>query len=514
MDLKFEFRNIEQEIYFFHLQRNGCFSGGFNNGKTYVACQRALLHLLTFNNYRMAICRKVYKQLRATTMQTFFKICPKEFIFRHDEQFGITILYNGSVIYWMHLDTLDEGDAKGLEINSLLIDQAEDTEENIVMIMDARVGRWDGAVVPQRLLDQYPNWPKDDFGRPRVNNYVDILCNPFESGEFHWIYRWYHPDSYEKDPNYFFIERETDDRLGDPHTMAQMKKRDAEWIETYYKGKWGKSKSQIHFISPLSLIDPDKTDKTLFDEFVHLLRTKANIYRILDHGDTAPTCCTWWAALKYKTPNKDGAMVWNDIHVCFQEYYVPGELISFHRQNIFDLSEDLNISGDFADPAIFKTSSQKNGMQWSVAQEYYDEDEIQAPAFHWIAADNNEFATRNRINELLRPVQRIIHPITKVSPAPQLYFIKRSNSYPYGAHRAIIETQSQRRELTGSYNGKSIYSDDRDESIVDHAYDTVRYYVAQHNKGFVEKQKEPPQRSFARYNKLFKEAQRQGLING
>src|SRR5262245_16560028 len=123
MDLKFQFRNKEQEVFFFHLERNACFSGGFNNGKTFVACQRAVLHLLTFENYRMAICRKVYKQLRATTMQTFFKILPKELIFRHDEQFGITILWNGSVIYWMHLDTLDEGDAKGLEINSLLIDQ-------------------------------------------------------------------------------------------------------------------------------------------------------------------------------------------------------------------------------------------------------------------------------------------------------------------------------------------------------------------------------------------------------
>lgn len=462
----------------------------------------------------MAICRKVYKQLRATTMQTFFKVCPKDLIFRHDEQFGITILWNGSLIYWMHLDTLDEGDAKGLEINSLLVDQAEETEENIIMIMDARIGRWDGAVVPKRLLLAYPNWPTDDFGRPRVPNYSDVLCNPFESGEFHWIYRWYHPDSIERDPNYFYIERETDDRLGDPHTMAQMKKRDAEWIETYYKGKWGKSKAQIHYIDPLCIIDPDKIDPTIFNEFLNLLKTKANIYRILDHGDSAPTCCTWWAALKYKVANKDGVIVNNDIHVCFQEYYVPGELISFHRHSITDLSEGLNISGDFADPAIFKKTSQKDGGFWSTAQEYYDEEELDAPPIHWTPADNNEFATRNRINELLRPDRRIVHPISKVNPAPQIYFIKRTVNYPYGCHKVILETTSQRRELVGTYNGKSLYSDDRDESVTDHAYDTLRYYVAQHNKGFIEKQKAPPIRSFARYNKIYKEARRQGLING
>jgi len=514
LDLKFEFRNIEQEVYFYHTERNGCFSGGFNNGKTYVACQRALLNLLTFENYRMAICRKVYKNLRATTMQTFFKVCPRELIYRHDEQFGVTILWNQSLIYWMHLDTLDEGDARGLEINSLLVDQAEEVEENLIMIMDARIGRWDGAKVPQRLLDQYPNWPRNDFGVPRVPNYSDILCNPFESGEFHWIYRWYHPDSYEKDPSYFFIERETDDRLGDPLTMAQMKKRDEEWQTTYYKGQWGKSKSQIHLVTPASVIDPDKVDPVTFDQFLQIVRNHGNIYRILDHGDTSPTCCTWWSALKYKIPVSGGPSLWNEIHVCFQEYYVPGELISVHRQNIFDLSQGLSISADYADPQIFKESAQKGGAMWSVAKEYFDEDEITAPPLHWIPADNNEFATRNRINELLKPSSRVFHPITRANPAPQIYFIKRTHSYPVGANRIIIETGSQRRELVGSLNGKSIYSDDRDESIVDHAYDTLRYYVGQHNKGFVEKDRIPPQRSFARYNKLIRQIKRQGLMNG
>jgi len=507
--LVFQFRNVEQEIFFYHLQRNGCFSGGFNNGKTYVACQRALLHLLTFENYRMAIARKVYKNLRATTMQTFFKICPKDFVYKHDEQFGVTVLLNGSLVYWMHLDTFDEGDAKGLEINSLLVDQAEEVEESIIMVMDARIGRWDGAKVPQKLLEQNPDWPTDDFGRYRVPNYSDILCNPFESGEFHWIYRWYHPDSVEKNKDYFFIERETDDRLGDPHTMAQMKSRDEEWITTYYEGKWGKSKSQIHYVHPLSVIDTEKTPPEKIEFLLNLIKTKGNLYRILDHGEQSPTCCTWWAALKLRINN-----IWNELHICFQEYYMPNAVISVHRQNISDLTEGLIISGDFADPQIFKKENQKNGGFWSVAQEYYDEDEISAPPINWLPADNNELATRNRINELLKPNERNFHPITHESPAPVIYFIKRSPKYLWGCFHVITQTQSQRRELVGSLNGKSIYSDNRDRNIVDHAYDTLRYYISQHNKGMIDKVQEPPRRSFARYNKFLRASKSLGYING
>ncbi len=103
MNIDIQFRNEAQQDFYWHRERNGLFDGGFNNGKSYVGCQRAFTHLMTFPNYGMVIGRQEYKVLKATTMKTFFKICPNELIHTHDKQDGYTVLKNGSFIYWMHL---------------------------------------------------------------------------------------------------------------------------------------------------------------------------------------------------------------------------------------------------------------------------------------------------------------------------------------------------------------------------------------------------------------------------
>jgi len=510
--VNFRFRNIEQEIFFWSQARNSAFSGGFNNGKTYVACQRKFLFQATFENYRYAVARRKYKNLRTTTMQTYFKICPKDFIFRHDEQNGFTILKNKSLTYWMHLDTFDEEDVRGLEVNSVLIDQAEEIDEAIVIVMDARVGRWDGAKVPEHLLLQltpkdylkenmerdeildaiqkYSLWPRNAFGDTfLVPNHFDVLCNPDEAGELHWIYRWYHPNSLERKTEYFYIERETDDRLGDAATMQSMKSRDEEWVDTYYKGTWGASKAQIHKIDPLSYISFKEYGSEKVFELIEKIRARAAIFRVLDHGETGITCCTWWAA-------------YGNIHICLLEYYISNTLISANRQNIHDITEThkLEVYYNLADPDIFKFHSQKEGAHTRVSDAYLDVDLCDAPTISWQPADNNELATRDRINEFLTLNEKYKHPITGESPAPRIFYVLRDAEFwPYGCDKVISQTKMQRRKLLGSDNGKNIYSIERDDTIVDHAYDTKRYYVAHHAKGLAPIKRKPPRMSFQYY---------------
>jgi hypothetical protein len=273
-----------------------------------------------------------------------------------------------------------------------------------------------------------------------------LLCNP--DTQFHYIFRKFHPDSLERRTNYFYTEGAWDAGLGSSETYSEALKQDEEWVVKYVRGQWGISNAQIHTLPSASLLE-------FSDELFEKIKRKGNLFRVLDHGDASPTCCLWFAAI-------DG------IFICYREYYVPSQPISYHRKAIRDLSGDEVYSGNFADPQIFKKTAQKDGGFWTVADEYGDL-KLDSPPLHWIPADNNEHATRNRINELLKRVS--------------IQFIKKSGDYPNGCFHAINELQSQRRKSLGYMYGKQIFCDDREESVADHAYDCIRYFVAMHGSG-------------------------------
>lgn len=524
MNINLNFRNIEQETFFYSRFRNNEFDGAFANGKSYVGCMRAFTHLSLFNCYAVAIARQEYKALRQTTMKTFFKICTNDLIQKHDEQAGYTVLVNRSFIYWLHLDAYDEQDLRGLEINSALIDQAEEIVEPIYNILDSRIGRWDKATVPLWLLRSqltgedfelsnkiekdkpkeldafiqrrslWPRHPK--WGHFLVPNFMDVLCNIANDEEFHWTYRYYNNASYEKKPDHFYIHREMDQSLNDERTYQQMLLRDNEWVNKYVKGIRGTGGASIHKIHELSIINPKDYTEEEFNKFIETLRSKGALYRILDHAETGITVCSWLAIL-------------NGLHIFYREYYAERKLISQNRKAIHELSQDEEYMDDFADPQIFKKTQQsisgsKSGF-WTVAMEYSDTEEItDAPPINWAPADNNEYATRNRLNELLTPNAKHFHPITKVSPAPGIFFVKKSPSFLHGMQEMIIQIKSQRRLLLGSDNGKNLYSEERDPKIADDAYDTARYGVAMHNLGKNEPKRKVKRNTFEYYNQILK----------
>lgn len=432
----------------------------------------------------MAIARQTLADLKKTTMQTFFKICPKELLLRHNEQDGFTEFINKSVIYWLHLDKVDESTLRGLEINSALVDQAEETEEKVYDVLDGRIGRWDNAEIPEALLNHFPDgWPSNPkTGKLLAPSYHMLLCNP--DTQFHYIYRKYHPQSLERRGNYFYVEGEWDAGLGSSETYAEALKHDEEWVAKYVKGQWGLSNAQIHTLPGAALVEYS-------EELVEKILRKGNLFRILDHGDASPTCCLWFAVL-------DG------VYICYREYYTPNQPISYHRKAISELSGDEKYSGNYADPQIFKKTAQKDGGFWTTALEYLDT-KIEAPPLNWIPADNNEFATRNRINELLKTRRTLNTNLTdpsKTLEVPGICFIKRSADYPNGAYHAINELQSQRRKSLGYVDGKQIFCDDREDSIADHAYDCVRYFTAMHGSGRAVEKRTAPRNSFKWYKMM------------
>jgi hypothetical protein len=383
-------------------------------------------------------------------------------------------LINGSEVLWMNLKEFDDGMIRGLEVNSALVDQAEEISEEVYIKLSARVGRWDRAVVPDFLLQQDPKWPiAQNTGKPRVPAYNMILCNP--DSELHWIYRRFHPDSEEFQNrfhrNHVMIQGASTTATLDEELLDEMMSNEQDWVDRFVLGKWGISGGSIHNVRDESLLcigEPPLGFKGVQadESFLNTILTKGNLYRVLDHGDYSPTCCLWFAS-------------YQNVHICYREYYKPNALISQHRSEISSLSGKESYIKNLCDPAMAKKVMQKYGGNWSQMDEYADP-KIEAPPIYFTEADNNELATRNRISEYLRPSANIMHPIKREMGGNKLYFIVRSPDYPNGCYHSVQQLKAQRRMKVGTVDGKEVYSDERDAKIADHGYDPIRYYVADH----------------------------------
>ena len=178
-----------------------CCSGGFGAAKTWALCLKALWLSDTFPNNRGLIGRKVWEELKHTTMSTFFKICPPILYAkgRRSDSEKILQLNNGSEILWAHLDDPEtENVIRGLEINWFIIDQCEQIAEELFTLLLSRLGRWDKCEVPEWVIEQHGGkkawlWHNPVTGEPIPPVYPMIACNP--DTELHWIYKRFHPES-------------------------------------------------------------------------------------------------------------------------------------------------------------------------------------------------------------------------------------------------------------------------------------------------------------------------------
>lgn len=529
--IDFRFVNSIQEDFTYCYKRNQQFNGSYGNGKTVGASQKAIILMSTFPNYRIGISRYSAKELSQSTMATFFKVCPPELYSesyggRRADRDGYLRFVNGSEVLWMHLDNYSESDLRGKEFNSVITDQGEEIAEEIYNTLDARMERWDRAEIPSHLNPE--NFPKNKFtGRPMPPCYNMLLFNPDTT--LHWIYRRFHPESadverycgklerteivdevtggwYYKDAAWFSASMHNNPAI--PESLKQSYlKREASWVDRFYWGKWGVSGGSIHYINKDSIITFDNRDNKLAREkLLEIIKKDGVKYRIMDHGEAAPTCCLWFAYLSPSVLHRCFGVKSRGIHICYREYYMPGKIIKYHREMIHELSYGEKYVGNYADPQIFKKTSQKYGGFWTTADDYLDyigyteKERRSAPAIGWQPADNNEMPCRDAINELLQLDEQTFNPISGEFNAPSLFFLKRhATEYPHGCMNAIQQLQAVKHKKIGNINGEDIYGDERDDTP-DHAYDCIRYYcIMPKTQNLPEAPREIPQFSFNRH---------------
>jgi hypothetical protein len=292
--------------------------------------------------------------------------------------------------------------------------------------------------------------------------YLFATANPTD--ELHWLYERFADESPQREEwkakgyecivadsrsNKFLPQANLDALLG----------KDEEFQRRFVKGEWGNPEGRIFTIDPLSYLEPTP-------ELIEKITHGMHLHRSLDHGDSAPTCCLWHAT------DGDG-----NTYV-YREYYVPDRLVSDHRRAIAVMSGKEVYRSQLADPSIFHKTAQKYGGKWSISDEYADTRVLpHNTALFWAPADNAEMPSRSRIKEYLRVDPDHLHPVTREKGSPRLFFLRKTHDYPNGCDRAILELKSQKRLKIEEAGGRDVYSDDRDDTVPDHAYDALKYFV-------------------------------------
>lgn len=449
-------------------------SGGFNAGKT-RGCLLKLLWLMDkFPGYRVAVIRRRSTELWKTTVPTLMKLVHPSMYKRggrFNKQDGELILNNGSSFVFIHLEKEEViGMLKGLEINACLFDQAEEMEEGLYDVLDGRLNRWDQVLVDKKIVGEYESvhgrdtWPwKSKAGVILPPSYMLLTCNP--DTELHWLYQRFHPKSpqWQTDwrmKGYLMINFDSRDNLfANEQNIKTLMEKGESYVNMYVKGVWGRPEGQLFYIDAKSILDP--TPKLL-----HYIKTECSHHRILDHGFNAPTCCLWAAV------DRDGNSF------IYREYYLADDQISTHRRNITDMSKGEEYRTNLADPAIKQKQPSKAGGRFSVHEEYTDCNIYpRETAIWWSYADNNEMASRERLRSYLRKDPLHKHPVDGTMDSPRLYFVQKTEDYPHGCAHAINEVRAAKLEKLATVDGKAVFSDNRDESVPDHALDPIRYHV-------------------------------------
>jgi hypothetical protein len=459
--------------------------GGMGAGKTWCGCLKVLHLADLYPKSNIAIVRRAYRQLRATTMTTFYQLCDPSWIADRNDTDGVCRLKNGSEIRFLHLDAENSlGVLASLELSAAYVDQVEEISDRAWDTLTARVGRCTRAVVPRDVVNQYTastgrSWPwrlgTDNTGAPVPPRY--IFAVGYATDEMHWLEERLSPKSEsfahwrERGYQRHIVDSRSNQRNLTKAYLADLLGRDEEFVRRYVRGESGNPEAHVFRLDPDSVLDPEPS-------FISHIKNTMILHRSLDHGESerSATACLWWAT------DGEGNIF------CWQEYYQVGRVkgrdynVSDFRRAITELSRGLTFRSNLADPAIFvmrRTLAHLDKHQrWSIADEYSDRRMIQEDTqLFWSPAENGEAVTRSRLREYLRPDPNHKHPITRQLGAPHLYFIRATTDYPHGCKFVLAEIRAARYVEISRQGDRPIYGDDRDENVPDHALDAARYFV-------------------------------------
>jgi len=464
----------KQVIFRDALEKYKLFGGGVGGGKSRALCAEGLRLSFLFARNRGFLCRAEAEAFRRTTLNTLLAA-----ISEVEEMMGQRIvaknghnqtkkeihLINGSMIMYGGLGVTpeDQDRIKSLEIGWFGVDEASEAPVKVVNMLKARLR----LKLPNGTFPKYfgmyasnpePGWLKDEFVTPHV------LGSPRE--------------------DHIFVQALIRDNPWLPPEYLSELQRDnpPAWVKRYVNGSWDAVEGQVW---------PD------FDRDVHVYPNETSDFDILlpegvgikpfgglDHGQTNPT-----AFLAAYTDSDGNIFV-------YDEYYNKG-LVSSHCNSILEKFNVEEFDYIEADPSMMAKTREKNGMPWSIFEEYDEYGISLSPA------NNSKEAGWNRVGEYLRVDPEHIHPITGKRGSPRLFISARCKWL-----LTEIPEYIWKRLSNESTNPK-----EEARKLKDHACDALRYLVMSLPSP-LEKKKldEAPYGSFNYMMKLKRGSTKRGMI--
>ena len=203
------------------------FGGGAGGSKTFTGCLWQIIRRLKYPGTRSVIGRSKLKNLKATTLNTFFEVAidfcglTPEIDFKYNASDSTITFYNGSVIYLKDLflypsDPLFTS-LGGLEITDCFVDESSEVTEKAVNVLNSRI---------RYKLDEFNLIPK-----------TLLTCNPSKG----WLYTQYYKPSLQNTlPAHrkFVKSLVSDNKAISKHYISQLEKLDKLSKERLLFGNW------------------------------------------------------------------------------------------------------------------------------------------------------------------------------------------------------------------------------------------------------------------------------------
>lgn len=202
------------------------YGGGAGGGKTALGCLWQILRRLKYAGTRSVIGRSQLKNLKSTTLNTFWEMAQLLGLengddYNYNAKDSIITFFNGSEIYLKDLFAYPSDPMftsfGGLEITDAFIDEGAEVTEKAVNILNSRM---------RYKLDEYDLIPK-----------MLITCNPHKG----WLYTKYYKPSLDgtlTNDKAFIQALVTDNKHVSKHYITQLEKLDQVSKERLLFGNW------------------------------------------------------------------------------------------------------------------------------------------------------------------------------------------------------------------------------------------------------------------------------------